>query len=206
MKDKKLTTALEKAQEKSTKKPRKLLYVKLEGPDYEEDNHFNDEKSLNDYLSKHPEVKLISKKEVTCSSPSASDSGGMVRMSKYKDKKRTNALEKAQEKSKQRTAPEAQADSGQEKDMQPEAKFLNLLKNEPGLAARLIEAIETGRWLVTVHFQKKYSPEDKHDLHQFYCIRGYPKNDVPVSLKNTAADFIAKEIPNADLPEDSRWH
>jgi hypothetical protein len=118
-----------------------------------------------------------------------------------KDKKLTTALEKAQENSIQRTA-----DSGQEKDMQPEAKFLNLLKNEPGLAARLIEALDTGRWLVTIHFQKKYKPEDEHDLHHYYCQKNYPKNDVPVSLKNTAADFIAKEMPNADLPEDSRWH
>jgi hypothetical protein len=124
------------------------------------------------------------------------------------DQKLTTALEKAQENSEQRTADSGQeensvqrtADSGQEE------KLAELLKNEPELRAKLVEAMETGRWLVTVHFQKKYKPEDEHDLHHFYCIRGYPKNDVPVSLKNTAADFIAKELPNADLPEDSQWH
>lgn len=85
-------------------------------------------------------------------------------------------------------------------------KLLDLFRNEPGLQAKLLEAFETERWFVTVHFQKKYKPTDEHDQHHFLCHKAYPLKDIPASLKNVASNFIVNELPNADIPDDGGWH
>ena len=87
-----------------------------------------------------------------------------------------------------------------------EDRLKDLLKAEPVLSARLLEAFETGRWLVAVSFQKKYRPEDEHDLHHHYTTKAYPKNDVVSSLKHIASMFNAVEFPNAELPDKQQWH
>ena len=81
-----------------------------------------------------------------------------------------------------------------------------LLAAEPVLQAKLLEALETGRFFIIISFQKKYKPEDKHDLQHHSVIKGYPEKDVPATLKHLANDFIAKHNLNMDLAKDEGWH
>lgn len=87
----------------------------------------------------------------------------------------------------------------------PSERLMALLAGHPGLANKLLEAIETERFLVTLSFQKKYKPDDPNDLQHFWLRQGYPVNDVIPSLKHIAADFAAKEMPNAEV-DASGWH
>jgi hypothetical protein len=88
----------------------------------------------------------------------------------------------------------------------PVNKLAELLAREPELSAKLAEALATERFLVTVSFQKKYKPDDKHDLHHYWNQRGYPKNDIVASLRQLASDYIAKEDPTRQLPEGTGFH
>ncbi|MBA7650352.1 hypothetical protein ES703_58155 [subsurface metagenome] len=88
----------------------------------------------------------------------------------------------------------------------PSSMLKKLLAREPELAAKLVEALETDRYFITISCQKKYEPDDQHDLQHYWMQRGYNKNDVMPSLKHLAADFIAKENPTADLPDKNGWH
>ncbi len=81
-----------------------------------------------------------------------------------------------------------------------------LLTWEPELAAKLVEALETDRYFITISCQKKDKPDDQHDLRHYWLQHKYNTNDVVPGLKHLAADFIAKEIPTAQLPTDSGWH
>lgn len=87
-----------------------------------------------------------------------------------------------------------------------EERLEKLLDKEPELAAKLVEALETDRYFITISCQKKDKPDDQHDLKHYWMQRGYNKNDVVPSLKHLAADFIAKENPTADLPDKNGWH
>lgn len=84
-------------------------------------------------------------------------------------------------------------------------KLESLWDKEPALAAKLEEALGTGRFFITVTIQKKYKPEDPHDLHHYYCRRQFMKNDVVPALKHIADDFKAKEMPQAEIDSD-QWH
>lgn len=80
------------------------------------------------------------------------------------------------------------------------------LAKEPELLCKLKEALETGRFFITVTFQKKYRPEDEHDLHHYWIRKNIVVNDVVPALKHIASDFIAKENPTAEMPDKSQWH
>jgi hypothetical protein len=82
-------------------------------------------------------------------------------------------------------------------------KLQKLLIPHPGLAGKLIEALETERFFITLTFQKKYKPDDPHDLHHYYERRQFMVNDVVPALKHIAADFNAKENPTAEIKSDS---
>ena len=82
-------------------------------------------------------------------------------------------------------------------------KLAALLQAQPGLRAKLIEAIETDRFFITVTFQKKYKPTDQHDLHHYYCRRQFMVNDVLPSMKHIANDFKTKEMPGAEIESDA---
>lgn len=81
-----------------------------------------------------------------------------------------------------------------------------LLAGELELAGKLKEALETERFFITVTFQKKYNPDDEHDLHHYYCRKNIMVNDVVPCLKYIASNFIAKENPTAEVPDKSQWH
>jgi len=87
--------------------------------------------------------------------------------------------------------------------MPADEKLAALLQAQPGLRAKLIEAIETDRFFITVTFQKKYKPTDQHDLHHYYCRRQFMVNDVLPSMKHIANDFKAKEMPGAEIESDA---
>jgi len=90
--------------------------------------------------------------------------------------------------------------------MSPEQVMANLLEKEPELKVKLFEALQADRFFITVTFQKKYRPDDEHDLHHYYIRKNFMVNDVVPSLKNLAANFIAKENTTAELPDKSQWH
>ena len=81
-------------------------------------------------------------------------------------------------------------------------KLAALLQAQPELRAKLIEALETDRFFITVTFQKKYKPTDQHDLHHYFCRRQFMVNDVLPSMKHIANDFKAKEMPCAEIQSD----
>ena len=85
----------------------------------------------------------------------------------------------------------------------PDQRLKALLAGHPGLRAKLIEAIETDRFFITVTFQKKYKPTDQHDLHHYFCRRQFMVNDVLPSMKHIANDFKAKEMPGAEIQSDA---
>lgn len=68
---------------------------------------------------------------------------------------------------------------------------------EPHVAAKIAEALETGRYFITVTFQKKYNPDDAHDMHHIYTRKGLDPNDVTGSLRHLLKDYNSKENPNA---------
>ena len=96
--------------------------------------------------------------------------------------------------------------SGKSTSISPEQVMANILEKEPELKVKLFEALQTGRFFITVTFQKKYQPTDEHDLHHFWTRRNFMVNDVVPSLKHMASDFIAKENPTAELPDKNQWH
>jgi len=92
-----------------------------------------------------------------------------------------------------------------DKMLPPSERLTALLASRPGLRDKLIEAFETERFLVTLSFQKKYKPDDPNDLQHFWLRQGFPVNDVIPSLRHVAADFAAKEMPNAEVGAEG-WH
>jgi len=110
-------------------------------------------------------------------------------------------------KHKQKTEDGSQSPKGQSTKVDAMLEELEmLLAGELELAGKIKEALETDRFFITVTFQKKYSPEDEHDLHHYYIRKNFMVNDVVPSLKKLAADFIARENPTAELPDKSQWH
>jgi len=79
-----------------------------------------------------------------------------------------------------------------------------MLASHPGLADKLIEALETDRFFITISCQKKKSPADPNDLHHFWIQQKYPPNDVLLSLRHIANDYKAKECPTAEI-EGNGW-
>lgn len=77
-----------------------------------------------------------------------------------------------------------------------------LLKKHPELAAKLLAALEADRFFITVTFQKKYKPTDKHDLHHYFSRWHFQNNDVLPSLKQIVADFKSKEMKGAQIQSD----
>lgn len=88
--------------------------------------------------------------------------------------------------------------------MKKAQKLAVLMKRNPELAAKLLEALETDRFFITVTFQKKYKPTDTHDLYHYYNRRQFMVNDVMPSFKQLVNDFKAKEIPGAAVDSD-QW-
>lgn len=85
-------------------------------------------------------------------------------------------------------------------------KLKQLLAKDTELRAKLAEALETGRYFITISCQKKKTADDEHDLQHFWTCHSYNHNDVVSTLKHVAADFTAKEIPTGQLAEDKGWH
>lgn len=85
-------------------------------------------------------------------------------------------------------------------------KLEQLLQHQPALIQKLTEAVETGRFFITISFQKKLKPEDEHDLQHFYLRVGYERIDALNTLRHLQADFTAKEMPTAELPDQEKWH
>ena len=94
----------------------------------------------------------------------------------------------------------------QEKIIAMREAFSEMMVTEPLLAAKLTEAIEAGRFFITVTFLKKYRPADKDDLHHFYCRKAIEPNDCIGSIRHIKNDFIAKEMPHAALDKGEGWH
>lgn len=74
-----------------------------------------------------------------------------------------------------------------------------LLATQPILRARLLEALKTGRFLISITYQRKEKPQDACDLHHWWCRNNFAVNDVLPSFRQIVADFTAKEMPNAEI-------
>lgn len=80
----------------------------------------------------------------------------------------------------------------------PPKQSLNaLLLNHPDLRGKLVEAIETDHFFITISCQLKRSPDDPHDLQHFYKPQNYPPQDVVNTLRHLARDYVAKVMPAA---------
>ena len=87
----------------------------------------------------------------------------------------------------------------------PQENLAAMLSYHPALMFKLIEALETDRFFITLSFQKKKSAADRHDLQHFWHRQQYPVNDVLPSLRHLANDYKAKECPEAEI-EGNEWH
>ena len=83
-----------------------------------------------------------------------------------------------------------------------EKKVSLFLNRFPLLTAKLIEALETDRFFITLSYQKKKSPGDPHDLKHYWHRQGFEANDVLPAMKRIANDFKAKEMPCAEIQSD----
>ena len=87
-----------------------------------------------------------------------------------------------------------------------EEKLLTLLlATQPELRAKLLEALETDQFFITISFCREKTPEDPNDLKHFYCRHNYAGNDVLPSIRHIIGDYTAKEMPTAEI-EDRNWH
>lgn len=79
-----------------------------------------------------------------------------------------------------------------------------LLATQPALRVKLLEALRTGRFLISITYQHKEKPEDANDLHHWWTRNQFAVNDVLPSFRQVIADFTAKEMPNAEIKSD-QW-
>jgi hypothetical protein len=102
-------------------------------------------------------------------------------------------------------------------------ELFRLLESQPLLRSALLQALKTGRWFVTVSYQKKYEPDPKaNDLWHTpvfdfanYFTAGYPAGPGGVDIaENTIEhikgtldklkkDFLARYFPQNVLDSDS---
>lgn len=91
--------------------------------------------------------------------------------------------------------------------MEPwETRIVELLKTNLELKDKLIEALETDHFFITISCEKRKSPDDPHDLKHYWKVEKYPKDDVLNTLRHLIRDYAAKEQPLADLGEDGELH
>ena len=87
----------------------------------------------------------------------------------------------------------------------PAEKMMTLLATQPDLRAKLLEALETDRFFITISLQKKSRPEDANDLQHYWIRQHYAVNDVLPSIRHIIGDYTAKEMPNAEIGGND-WH
>jgi hypothetical protein len=78
------------------------------------------------------------------------------------------------------------------------------LINYPELQDKLLEAVRTGHFLVTVHCQL-VKPGQSGDLQHYLFQCGYPPGDIVASLKHIATVHAAKTNPAADVSGAKGW-
>jgi len=84
----------------------------------------------------------------------------------------------------------------------PQKKSLEaMLYDHPDLKAKLIEAIETNRFFITISWEKKDKADDPHNLRHFYKQQFYPAAQVIGTLRHLIADATAKLMPGAAIDE-----
>jgi len=82
----------------------------------------------------------------------------------------------------------------------PQKKSLEaMLYDYPDLQAKLIEAIETNRFFITISCQKKDKADDPDDLQHFFKQQFYPPADVIGTLRHLLRDATAKLMPGAEI-------
>jgi len=79
-----------------------------------------------------------------------------------------------------------------------------MLKFYPELQAKLLEAITTGHFMVTVHCQL-VRPGQSGDLQHYLFQQGYPPNDIMSSLAHVGTVHTAKNNPAADTKAAKSW-
>jgi hypothetical protein len=83
----------------------------------------------------------------------------------------------------------------------PQKSLDELLTGRPELKAKLIEAIETDHFFITVSCQKKRNADETNDLQHYRINHNYPGQDVVNTLNHIKREFMARHMPN-DLADD----
>lgn len=86
----------------------------------------------------------------------------------------------------------------------PEPDLMNLLAPYRELHGKLWEAIISGRFMITIHCQKKV-PGSNNDFQHYIFHSGYPTGDIVASLKHIATVHNAKINPNASTEGVKGW-
>jgi len=89
-------------------------------------------------------------------------------------------------------------------EIKQEAAVSILLRNYPELRDKLIEALGTEHFLVTVHGQL-IKPDSPGDLQHYLFQNAYPPGDIVNSLKHIATVHAAKMSPAADVSGAKGW-
>lgn len=85
-----------------------------------------------------------------------------------------------------------------------EQSVASLLSKYPELRDKMIEAMGTEHFLVTVHCQL-VKPGDPGDLQHYLFHNAYPPGDIVNSLKHIATVHAAKMSPAADVSGAKGW-
>jgi len=80
-----------------------------------------------------------------------------------------------------------------------------LLAAYPEIAGKLLEALGSGRFFITVSCQKKDSAADPSDLKHYWSRTGFEIDHVLPSIKQVTASWAAVEKPEAAV-EGGGWH
>jgi hypothetical protein len=89
-------------------------------------------------------------------------------------------------------------------ELQKEAEICLALRQYPELQNKLLKALATGHFLVTVHCQF-VKPGESGDLQHYLFQCGYPPGDIVASLKHIATVHAVKTNPAADVSGAKGW-
>ena len=84
----------------------------------------------------------------------------------------------------------------------PQNKSLEaMLFKHRELKAKLIEALESNHFFITISCQKKDRPDDPHDLRHYWQQEFYPPAAAIATLRHLLRDATATLMPGAEIDD-----
>ena len=91
--------------------------------------------------------------------------------------------------------------------MENQKQLIELLSKQPELTEKLLKALESERFFMTITYQHVIDPEQpQNDLQYYWLQNKFADDDVLPSIQNITADWTAKKRPQAAIPNDGQWH